>query len=562
MDDNTDLEAYGVWVKKPPKNADTPLPDNTAELAAEESELIDVSLDDFLDDDIPVSAADAQPEEEQPDDDPTLDLDLTFDDDFAVQTADDDFSDIAAAADAVSAADTETNFDDIFDTIEDITAETPVSGDEKAPELQFEEVSDFDDISPDADSADETHGIETPADYNISVEDSVPSELPEPAADREYAADTAETGFPAQEPAEQTPDTAIKNNISEHDDASSADSIPDDEQEFDMEKNKEFVAKTEQMLERIVSELHTLASEFNQLRSDVEILKKTNQTAAAAPEPQDIMPDGGAPDASGFFGSDTSADGDDTIALSGDELNNILESANFVEEFGDSALDEADFSDPDLTADAGTPEPLAASENDLFVPADETDIFAGGLGDLKLSAPETGDAELQADGSGDIEVPDLDAANYDLTDENLDYLSRQPTAQETEEHSEQPDTDDAAAAKDLLDLSENSDTDEIQEEEIAIPDSAAAESEADAADTAQTAAGTAAEHESTDAAAAPLHSSSQINAIPPELRSDIKAVLSYIDQMLENLPEDKIAEFAKSPYFPLYKQLFSELGIS
>jgi hypothetical protein len=37
--------------------------------------------------------------------------------------------------------------------------------------------------------------------------------------------------------------------------------------------------------------------------------------------------------------------------------------------------------------------------------------------------------------------------------------------------------------------------------------------------------------------------------------------LSYMDQLLESLPEDKIEEFAKSQYFDSYKKLFKELGL-
>jgi hypothetical protein len=45
------------------------------------------------------------------------------------------------------------------------------------------------------------------------------------------------------------------------------------------------------------------------------------------------------------------------------------------------------------------------------------------------------------------------------------------------------------------------------------------------------------------------------------LTKEIKAVLSYMDQLLENLPEDKIAEFAQSEQFETYKKLFTELGL-
>ena len=54
-------------------------------------------------------------------------------------------------------------------------------------------------------------------------------------------------------------------------------------------------------------------------------------------------------------------------------------------------------------------------------------------------------------------------------------------------------------------------------------------------------------------------SGDELNA---DLKKDIKSVLLYMDQLLENLPEDKIIEFAKSDEFTTYKKLFSELGLS
>jgi len=49
--------------------------------------------------------------------------------------------------------------------------------------------------------------------------------------------------------------------------------------------------------------------------------------------------------------------------------------------------------------------------------------------------------------------------------------------------------------------------------------------------------------------------------IPTNLKQELKIVLSYMDQLLESLPEDKIEEFAQSEYFDTYKKLFEELGL-
>jgi hypothetical protein len=50
-------------------------------------------------------------------------------------------------------------------------------------------------------------------------------------------------------------------------------------------------------------------------------------------------------------------------------------------------------------------------------------------------------------------------------------------------------------------------------------------------------------------------------AIPAGLRQELRSVLSYMDQLLEALPEEKIEEFAKSEHFDTYKKLFEELGL-
>ena len=56
--------------------------------------------------------------------------------------------------------------------------------------------------------------------------------------------------------------------------------------------------------------------------------------------------------------------------------------------------------------------------------------------------------------------------------------------------------------------------------------------------------------------------SSSISSIPEDMKQEIKSVLSYMDQLLESLPEDKIEEFARSEQFATYKKLFNELGLS
>ncbi|MDR1785988.1 MAG: hypothetical protein LBR23_05955 [Spirochaetaceae bacterium] len=49
---------------------------------------------------------------------------------------------------------------------------------------------------------------------------------------------------------------------------------------------------------------------------------------------------------------------------------------------------------------------------------------------------------------------------------------------------------------------------------------------------------------------------------PGDITEEIKSVLLYMDKLLENLPKEKIEEFARSEYYATYKNLFSELGIA
>jgi hypothetical protein len=56
-------------------------------------------------------------------------------------------------------------------------------------------------------------------------------------------------------------------------------------------------------------------------------------------------------------------------------------------------------------------------------------------------------------------------------------------------------------------------------------------------------------------------SGSTLANVPVKIREELKTVLTYMDQLLESLPEEKIEEFAKSEYFDTYKKLFEDLGL-
>ncbi len=53
----------------------------------------------------------------------------------------------------------------------------------------------------------------------------------------------------------------------------------------------------------------------------------------------------------------------------------------------------------------------------------------------------------------------------------------------------------------------------------------------------------------------------KIDILSDSSKEELKKVLGYLDNLLENLPEDKIKEFAKSEYYDLYVKILNKLGI-
>jgi hypothetical protein len=56
--------------------------------------------------------------------------------------------------------------------------------------------------------------------------------------------------------------------------------------------------------------------------------------------------------------------------------------------------------------------------------------------------------------------------------------------------------------------------------------------------------------------------SSVLQGVPQKFKQELRTVLSYMDILLEALPEEKIEEFARSEHFEPYKKLFQELGLA
>jgi pilus assembly protein FimV len=58
------------------------------------------------------------------------------------------------------------------------------------------------------------------------------------------------------------------------------------------------------------------------------------------------------------------------------------------------------------------------------------------------------------------------------------------------------------------------------------------------------------------------HGGEEQATIDNTLLNDIAVILKFMDSLLEDLPEDKIRDFAKSKYFALYREVFKKLNIA
>ena len=350
---------------------------------------------------------------------------------------------------------------------------------------------------------------------------------------------------------------------------------------------------------QIVTELSSLKNEIASLKNEFETLKNEKQ-------PENLKLESNDSGNEGFF---SNSDEDDTIALSKDEMDNILNTADiaqaekteekesekteatqenisepeelsseepeFKEEpkttdetenlFG-SADDVADISDEDILSDDDfamefenaqpenieeptlddvdytnisketyLPEEISVPKNDdILVESSPTDLL------------ETKDSENEGKNSSDsfdedpFELSAVEPSiSETLTDEKLDYLSKTPEEAEQNVNSEE-----------VLELPESEETENAKENEAAEE----------------------VETEKTEATQENISEPEELSSEEPEtkeskdisddLKTEIKSVLSYMDQLLENLPENKIAEFAQSEQFDTYKKLFKELGLA
>ncbi len=392
--------------------------------------------------------------------------------------------------------------------------------------------------------------------------------------------------------------------------------------------------KATEILTQIASELVSIKNELANMKFEMaQTQQKLEDSNISTPQENtitdSILNDVAESDKTGFFNDD---DGDETIALTGDELNNILITADFTEENTEKdyeipeTLDEIDgaFLDDDNLEKDTKDEPEVFADNDLLNALepehinDLTEDISYLDEDVELNVKDEPDEkieeiEIEDFLSDDIpEEPALEDHNledHNLEDHNLDesaaddggilddfdmtitelelpdgqsiplgdeYSGFEAITENIEEgHDEAADFEPESEETVKQDIKKSDDiswednslstatyeTDIISKPED-IPE-IISENHEDAVFSPEEL-----DQAAQDIPRLELNESAaeeqkvKTETLPIHLKDEIKSVLTYMDQLLESLPEEKIEEFAKSEYFDTYKRLFDELGIS
>ena len=357
------------------------------------------------------------------------------------------------------------------------------------------------------------------------------------------------------------------------------------------------------ILKQISAELANLRNEISSLKTEFEDLKKNPPKAEVAEVEQPVGTETAVPEENaeqvaevsdtvssdgGFF---SESDEDDTIALSGDELNNILTSAQFTAEniepqnpdldepvdFGGKELEEPVFDETEPEqeeTEENIPDEISVPKaDDILVESSATDMMDAPVrtDETVVTEPQDFSAEPEEVESAEEAEPVEEAESAEEPEViSEDIPETQETAYSSAEETVEKETEQQPQETGLESLSKPIDVfkedDEVLEKGIGeepvgevfsnwqskdeTPDTEDVPETEDVADKKEIPA-PAAEEKNDDS-----------SDIPSDMKQEIKSVLSYMDQLLENLPEEKIAEFARSEQFETYKKLFAELGLS
>jgi hypothetical protein len=539
-----------------------------------EDSFTELSMDDFLEADssseksddlnLSIDSAPLPPLEELSEDEP-LNIDLDFQEPAAEnpQTEENvtiDFS-VDPEPGAVEGLEDVSDFDDFLSGLSDSSEPTPPSVSVESMEVEAADEA----LSPDASD----FGVDLPAAETIAAD----SDLDEISVDLSIS-----DGIP-----ESVDDGAA---LDEHFDDVGA-LGKDLRDSGTTEKETQRMDLSTELLMRIADELSSIKTEISSLKTELGVLRAS---AVSAEEPKAEVHES----SHGFFDEED----DEKIALTGDELDNILNTADFTEEAGADAGEDMDsgiaidsgegdfLSDqPDIIgAEAPAIEKIeledVKSDQELSelmemgvrpmteAPEDttylETDEPIAGNDLLATESIDLSEAVIdEPDLSGfTIEEPAIEEPAIESIDIDLDLGEE---ALHVEEITLPPEPEEEPAELPLDDFKEES-FEEVLPEGFIVESEGSVEAfpEAEAAEDfqAMTIDDVLEAEESSESAEAPTAEQAAAEPLPANLKTEIRAVLAYMDQLLESLPESKIEEFAKSEYFDTYKKLFEELGLA
>ncbi len=227
------------------------------------------------------------------------------------------------------------------------------------------------------------------------------------------------------------------------------------------------------LLAQIASELASIRSEISTLKTELDGLKKQD-VSPALPQEKDTEP-------SGFFADDG---GDETIALTGDELNNILINADFTEESGDTETEERSAgegipengSEPE--ADEHIPEETAADEAPVSLTEPENAQYGSAAQDTAGPAlsdfdePQDFEAERQP-GTGAGSVPEEEEfPDFGTADEQAEPISKESAESGSGEYNID-DYQDTGGFDISLDFNENLEEPSLDDLQFSEPESEA-----------------------------------------------------------------------------------------
>jgi hypothetical protein len=467
----------------------------------------------------------------------------------------------------------------------------PAAQEDSKPQPSFTapEDSDFDIDAIMSDVKDEngkTVCIGKAEDTLVKEIESVPEEIINDAVSPEVIEDLNDTAAVSEtsEPARDIPDTFEEETASLIDSAEEEQHSPATE----APAAETVSSVSSKILDQIVDELDSLKNEIAGLKIDFADLKKREESEfshTAAPA---------ATEDNGFF---SNIGDDDTIALSGDELDNILNNADFTETAAEAEpVQKAE--QPDSEPEPAAAEEIAASEPEPSeelpaepateqVSSDNDNIF--GDADSSIDIPDQdfeASSNLRMDFSNDnLEEPSLEDIDLGIS-QNSDESS---ISKELPDEITVPKVDDILVDSSTTDLMDSVDDSSVPAgqppvkdiEKLYEPDPSISETltddkidylsadkngseelVAEEIDPAEQIKAAPAENAVEEEVASESSKTVSQTTIPGDLKQEIKSVLSYMDQLLENLPEEKITEFAQSEQFETYKKLFKELGLS